>query len=458
MNQTSPLSVAGRSTLRTLLASESAGGLVLIFAAALAMIVANSPLSADYFHVLHLPSSLVLTDKLGPMTPHLWINDGLMALFFLYVGLEIKRELIDGRLASWRQRRLPVVAALAGMIVPAMVYIAIAGGDPALARGWAIPAATDIAFAVAVLALLGSRAPTSLKLFLVTVAIVDDLGAILIIALFYTSALNGTAIAAAAAIMGAMVAMNRLGVRALTPFMVGFALLWYAILLSGVHATIAGVLAAFTVPIICTPGRPDADDSPLHRLEHALARPVAFVIIPLFGFANAGVALGGLSLDQLLAPLPLGIAAGLFIGKQVGIAAAIWLAVVIGFAAKPRGATWLQIYGVAMLCGIGFTMSLFIGGLAFSDPQSIEQAKLGTLAGSVLAAVAGYGILRLAPLHPDHAREEAEQADEIDRDGDIEDFGDAEELGDAKKLGDTTEPENSTPGAGGVAVAQDAGR
>ena len=386
--------------------------------AALAMIVANSPLAAFYHHLLHVPVGPVLTDKLGPMTPHLWINDGLMAVFFLFVGLEIKRELVDGRLSTWKQRRLPVIAAAAGMAVPAAVYLLVAGSDPALVNGWAIPAATDIAFAIGVLALLGPRAPTSLKLFLVTVAIVDDMGAVAIIALFYTAKLNLIAVGAAAAILAAMFALNRGGVRQLWPYWLAFALLWYAVLLSGVHATIAGVLAAFAVPIIRTPGSPDADDSPLHRMEHMLDAPVAFFIVPLFGFANAGVSLAGIGLEQALSPLPVGIASGLFIGKQIGIFAAVWLAVKLGIAAKPRGATWLQIYGVAVLCGIGFTMSLFIGGLAFADPLLVEEAKLGTLAGSVLAALVGFALLRLAPLAHDHVQEEAEQAGEIDSDGD----------------------------------------
>lgn len=393
-------------------------------AAACAMLVANSSLGGLYTRALHTPIGPALTDKLGPMTAHLWINDGLMALFFLFVGLEIKRELVDGRLSTWPQRRLPVLAAAAGMAVPALVYLGLTNGDPALVNGWAIPAATDIAFAIGVLALLGPRAPTSLKLFLVTVAIVDDMGAVAIIALFYTAGLKLPALFAAALILGAMAVMNRLGVRSLIAYMIGFGLLWYAVLLSGVHATIAGVLAAFTVPIIRTPGDPDSPDSPLHRLEHALDMPVAFFIVPLFGFANAGVDLSGIGMDDALSPLPLGIAAGLFLGKQFGIFSAVWLAVKTGIARKPRGATWLQIYAVAILCGIGFTMSLFIGGLAFADPLLVEEAKIGTLAGSVIAAIIGYTLLRLAPLHPDHHREEAEQADEIARDGDVEDIGD----------------------------------
>jgi NhaA family Na+:H+ antiporter len=416
--------LARPAVLRQFLASEAAGGIILMAAAALAMIIANSPLYEHYHHALHDRWGPTLTPKLGQMNWHLWINDGLMAIFFLYVGLEIKRELVDGRLASWQQRRLPVVAAIAGMAAPAAIYLAIAGHDSALANGWAIPAATDIAFAIGVLALLGPRAPTALKLFLVTVAIVDDMGAVAIIALFYTASLTTWALVAAGVTLAAMFALNRFGVRHLGFYLVGLAILWYFVLLSGVHATIAGVLAAFAVPIVKTPGSPDADDSPLHRLEHALSNPVAFIIVPLFGFANAGVALGGLTTEQMLAPVPVGIAAGLFIGKQLGIFTAVWLAVKSGFATKPRGSTWLQIYAVSTLCGIGFTMSLFIGGLAFSDPILIEEAKLGTLAGSITAALLGYTLLRLAPLDPGHAREEAEQADEIARDGDIACFDD----------------------------------
>lgn len=410
------------SALRQFLSSEAAGGILLMAAAALAMITANSPLGHFYHDLLHSPVSPALTEKLGPMTPHLWINDGLMAVFFLYVGLEIKRELVDGRLSTWGQRRLPVVAAIGGMAVPAAIYLAFAGGDPALINGWAIPAATDIAFAMGVLALLGNRAPTSLKLLLVTVAIVDDMGAVAIIALFYTAGLDIPALAVAGVILAGMMFMNRAGIRSLPLYLIGFALLWYAVLLSGVHATIAGVLAAFAVPIIRTPGTPDSPDSPLHKLEHSLAAPVAFFIVPLFGFANAGVDLAGVTLNEMLAPMPLGIAAGLFIGKQIGIFGVVWIAVKSGFASKPRGATWLQIYAVSILCGIGFTMSLFIGGLAFPSAELIDEAKLGTVAGSILAAIVGFGILRVARLHKDHAREESAQEQEIARDGDIADL------------------------------------
>ncbi len=408
-----------RSALRAFMASEAAGGIILMFAAALAMVTANSPLAAQYHDWLHTPVSPAITDKLGPMTLHLWINDGLMAIFFLFVGLEIKRELVDGRLSTWNRRRLPILAAAAGMAAPAAIYLLIADGDPALANGWAIPSATDIAFAMGVLALLGRRAPTSLKLFLVTVAIVDDMGAVAIIAAFYTSSLALGPLAAAVAIVAALFVLNRLGVRAISLYLLGFAMLWYVVLLSGIHATIAGVVAAFAVPLIATPGTPDAADSPLHRLEHLLDAPVAFFIVPLFGFANAGVHLAGITWDEILAPLPVGIAAGLFLGKQIGIFGAVWLAVKTGFATRPRGATWLQIYAVSVLCGIGFTMSLFIGGLAFADPQLVEEAKLGTLAGSLLAAFAGFLLLRRATPCPEQLREEAEQNDEIEHNGDV---------------------------------------
>ena len=365
--------------------------------AALAMIFANSALSDGYFHFIHAVTGPELTPKLGPMTVHLWINDGLMAIFFLLVGLEIKREFVDGHLATWADRRLPVIAAAAGMVFPAMVYLAIVGGDPALVRGWAIPAATDIAFAIGVLALLGSRAPASLKLFLTTVAIVDDMGAVVIIALFYTAEMNLMALVAAAAIWLAMMALNRSKVHALWPYLLLAALLWYATLLSGVHATIAGVMAAFAIPFRRSLGAPDEQDSALHRLEHRLAKPVAFLIVPIFGFANAGVSLGGASLGSLVAPLPLGIALGLFLGKQVGIFGSVWAATKLGFAVRPKDASWSQIYGVALLCGIGFTMSLFIGGLAFGDAAQGDAVKIGVLLGSLASALSGWLVLRVAP-------------------------------------------------------------
>ncbi|MES2055622.1 MAG: Na+/H+ antiporter NhaA [Pseudomonadota bacterium] len=389
------------SALRAFLADEAAGGIVLIAAAVLAMIAANSAWAAAYAGFLHLETGPVLAPALGPMTVHMWINDGLMALFFLLVGLEIKRELIDGQLANPARRRLPIVAAAAGMIVPALIYLAITWGDAALRPGWAIPAATDIAFAIGVMALLGPRVPPALKLFLTTVAIVDDMGAVAIIAVAYSQGLDLGALAAAAGVLAIMAAMSRHGVRSLVPYLIAAVLLWWLVLLSGVHATVAGVLAAAFIPITATPGAPDAEQSPLHRLEHGLSPWVAFLIVPLFGFANAGVALGGMSASVLVEPLVIGVAAGLFLGKQAGIIGGIALAEKFRIAQRPKGASWTQLYGVALLAGIGFTMSLFIGGLAFpGEAVLIDKVKIGVLAGSILSALAGFLVLRFArPTH-----------------------------------------------------------
>ena len=376
------------SILRDFLRSEAAGGILLMLAAALAMLVANSPLADSYFHSLHVYA--------GPLSLLHWINDGLMALFFLLVGLEIKREFAGGQLSSWSDRALPMIAAAGGMAVPALVYLAIAGGTPGLARGWAIPAATDIAFAIGVMALLGKRVPTSLKLFLVTVAIVDDMGAVAIIALAYTDDINGLALLASLAIMAGMLALNRMGVSRLAPYLALAALLWLTVLLSGVHATIAGVLSAMFIPLRAGPSAPEGMESPLHRLEHALQPWVAYAIVPIFGFANAGVSFAGIGVEHLLAPLPLGVAAGLFLGKQIGVFGALWGCIRLGLGPKPANANWVQIYAVCMLCGIGFTMSLFIGGLAFTDPLLMDEVKIGVLGGSLLSAIAGFLILRMA--------------------------------------------------------------
>ena len=383
-----------RSAMRAFLRSESAGGIVLMIAAAMAIVIANSPIAQTYFALIHATTGPELSPKLGPMTVQLWINDALMALFFLIVGLEIKREFVDGHLASGADRRLPFIAAFGGMAVPALVYLGVAGGDPTLTRGWAIPAATDIAFALGLLALLGKRAPTSLKLFLTTVAIVDDVGAVAIIAVFYTASLNLAALGASVGVLAAMFAANRAGLKHPGWYFAGFVLLWYCVLLSGVHATVAGVLAALAVPIKNTPGTPDDADSTLHRMEHGLSRWVAFAIVPLFGFANAGVAIGGGM--SVVATLPMAIALGLFAGKQIGVFGSVWLAVRMRIAARPAGASWTQVYGVALLCGIGFTMSLFIGGLAFPTQPQADAVKLGVLAGSLLSAVTGMLLLRFA--------------------------------------------------------------
>jgi NhaA family Na+:H+ antiporter len=416
-----------RSALRAFLDSEASGGILLMVAAALALIVANGPLGHAYHELLEVPLGPALTPKLGPVTAHFLINDALMAIFFLLVGLEIKREFVDGRLSNWNQRRLPFIAATVGMGLPAAIYLFFTAAYPVLLGGWAIPAATDIAFAIGVLALLGSRAPASLKLFLTTVAIVDDMGAVAIIAVAYTPSLNTLYLGIAAGILFALYAMGKSGVTALWVYILGAILLWFAVLMSGVHATIAGVLAATAVPIVKTPGAPDSAESTLHRLEHKLTPLVAYFIVPLFGFANAGVSLQGMGLSQMMAPLPLGIAAGLFVGKQVGIFGAVWLSVKFGLASQLRGATWLQVYGVSMLCGIGFTMSLFIGVLAFPGrPELIEEAKIGVLLGSALSALAGYAVLRFAPPRSDHAACEREQAEEIEVDGDVARIEDSE--------------------------------
>ena len=361
---------------------ERFAGLALMAAAGAALLIANSPLGGTYTSVLH--------SELGPLDVHQWVADGLMAVFFLLVGLEVKREWYVGRLSTPAERRLPMVAAAAGMAVPALVYLTVTGWDPALDRGWAIPAATDIAFALGVLALLGRRASPSIKLLLVTIAIIDDIGAVAIIAVAYTAGLNGMALAASAVIVAAMAAMNLFGVRRLWPYLVGFALLWIAVHESGVHATIAGVLAALTVPL----GRGEAH-SPLTKLEHNIHPWVMFGVVPLFGFASAGVAIDGVG--AILQPLPLAVALGLLLGKQVGVFGAIWLACKAGFAPCPREASWLQLYGASLLCGIGFTMSLFIGALAFpTAPDSADAAKIGVLAGSLLSGVIGYLVLRFA--------------------------------------------------------------
>lgn len=378
------------SMMRKFLATEAAGGVVLICAAVLAMIVANTSLSEEYFSALHIRFS-------GMSLLH-WINDGLMALFFLVVGLEIKREVLDGQLSRWSDRLLPGISAAAGVALPALIYIWINLGEPAGARGWAIPAATDIAFALGVLALLGSRAPASLKIFLAAVAIIDDLIAVLIIALFYTAELGLPALAAAAVGLLILVLLNRAGVTMLTPYLLIGAIIWVCVLKSGIHATLAGVAVAMTIPLTRTPGRPDAYSSPLYRLEHRLHPWVAFGIVPVFGFANAGVTLGGFTSDDLLASVPLGVALGLFLGKQIGIFGSVWLLVRLKWADRPREAGWLQVYGVALLCGIGFTMSLFIGGLAFGDgSHQNDAAKLGVLLGSIGSAIVGFLVLRFAP-------------------------------------------------------------
>ncbi|MCV4284087.1 Na+/H+ antiporter NhaA [Pseudomonas capsici] len=370
--------------LARFLASESAGGIVLMGAALAALIVANSPLAPGYFAILH-------SVWLG-LSVELWINDGLMAIFFLMVGLEIKREVLAGGLATWEQRALPGFAAAGGMLVPALIYLAINWGNAQTIGGWAIPAATDIAFALGVLSLLGKRVPTSLKVFLAALAILDDLGAVTIIAFFYSSGLNLPMLLASFATLAVLVVMNRLKVRRLLPYLITGALLWFFVLQSGVHATLAGVALALCIPL----GKPEEEArSPLLFLEEKLHYWVAFAIVPVFGFANAGVSLAGISADNLLDPVPLGVALGLFVGKQIGVFLAALLAIRAGLAVLPQGSNWVQLYGVALLCGIGFTMSLFIGNLAFPGAAHlVDEVKIGVLMGSGLAAIAGVLLLR----------------------------------------------------------------
>lgn len=377
------------STLREFLRNEAAGGLVLMGAALVALVVANSPLGPTYFAVLKV--------YIGPLSLLHWINDALMAVFFLLVGLEIKREVVDGQLSTWSRRILPGVAALGGMIVPGLIYIAFNRADPTALRGWAIPAATDIAFALGVLSLLGSRVPTSLKVFLAALAIIDDLGAVIIIALFYTAQLNVYALLGALFVLMVLHGIQKFGHTQLPLYLAFGIVLWVLMFLSGIHATIAGVLLALMIPIVPTPGKPEAERkiSPLHRLEHALHVPVAFAIVPIFGFANAGVSFAGLTPAVLGDTLAVGVAAGLLFGKLIGVFGAGVLLVRAGWTDLPAHATWTQMLGVSLLCGIGFTMSLFIGLLAFDDPLMQDRMKYGILAGSVLAGMAGYLVLRM---------------------------------------------------------------
>ncbi len=369
--------------------SDAAGGIVLIAAAVAAMAVANSPLQAAYAGALH-------SVWLGLSVEH-WINDGLMALFFLMVGLDIKRELLAGSLATWRQRALPGCAAIGGMIAPALMYVGVNSGHPETLNGWAIPAATDIAFALGVLSLLGSRVPVSLKIFLAALAILDDLGAVIIISLFYTSALSLPMLLAASGVLAVLFALNKLGQKCLLFYCIGGCLLWFLVFQSGVHATLAGVALAFCIPLRNTksgPAQASRDPSPLVVLEQRLKPWITYAIVPVFGFANAGVALSGLSLSNLLDPIPLGVALGLFFGKQLGVMILAVLAIKCGIAQLPERSNWLQLYGVALLCGIGFTMSLFIGTLAFpGDPHLVDEVKVGVLIGSILSGIAGAALL-----------------------------------------------------------------
>ncbi|NWA01574.1 Na+/H+ antiporter NhaA [Pseudomonas gingeri] len=383
-----------RSTFTRFFQLEAASGLLLIAAAALALIINNSPLSYLYNGLLDVPVVAQVGALKIAKPLLLWINDGLMAMFFLLIGLEVKREVLEGHLSKPSQIVLPGAAAIGGMVVPALIYWFLNKDNPAALGGWAIPMATDIAFALGVLALLGKRVPVSLKLFLMTLAIIDDLGAIIVIAVFYSSELSTLSLLLAGACLVALIAMNRLGVVKLGPYMIIGLILWICVLKSGVHATLAGVTLAFCIPLRTK----NSETSPLLSLEHALHPWVAFGILPLFAFANAGVSLTGVNLESFTHHVPLGIAAGLLIGKTVGVFGLTWLAVKAGMAALPHGANWGQVLGVAILCGIGFTMSLFVGSLAFVPGSSeyVGMDRMGILTGSILAALIGYAVTAMA--------------------------------------------------------------
>jgi len=374
---------------------ESAGGIVLLGAAILALIVSNTPVAPFYKIFLTMPVEIRIgaLEIAKPML--LWINDGLMAVFFLLVGLEIKRELLEGELASFSQALLPAIGAIGGMIVPAAIYASLNSGSGDAIHGWAIPSATDIAFALGVLSLLGNRVPVSLKVFLLAVAIFDDLGAIVIIALFYSSELSLISLVLSAIVLAAMFAINRAGITRIAPYALLGIVLWVCVLKSGVHATLSGVAIALAIPIRARDG-----SSPLRDLEHMLHPWVAFLVTPLFGFANAGVSLTGIRFASLFENIAFGIAAGLFIGKQIGVLLSVFLCVKLRLARLPEGTGWLAIYGASLLAGIGFTMSLFIGTLAWDHTYYSAPLRIGVLGGSLLSGIAGYIVLRFATRNP----------------------------------------------------------
>jgi NhaA family Na+:H+ antiporter len=379
--------------LGRLIRHEAAGGFVLVGAAVFALILANSALAGLYNSFLNVPASIQVGMLKLSKPLLLWINDGLMAIFFLLIGLEIKRELLEGELSSIRRAALPAIAATGGMVVPALIYVLLNAGDPYALRGWGIPVATDIAFSLGVLALLGSRVPASVKVFLLAIAIADDVGAILIIAAAYTDHLSLLPLGLAGVCLVGLVMLNMLGVTRLADYLLLGLILWLCVLQSGVHATLAGVALGLVIPLRTTDnhGQP-----PLRHLEHTLHPWVTFGIMPLFAFANAGVSLEGFTLDSMVQPLPLGIALGLFLGKQFGVVGFAWAGVRLGLAHLPKETDWLSLYGVACLTGIGFTMSLFIGTLAFLDSQSAMEVRMGVLIGSLLSALLGYAVLRFA--------------------------------------------------------------
>lgn len=382
-----------RNTITRFFQLEAAGGLLLIAAAALALIINNSPLSWLYNAFLETPVEARIGALHIAKPLLLWINDGLMALFFLVIGLEVKREVLEGHLSKPSQIVLPGAAAIGGMVVPALIYVALNTGNAEALNGWAIPMATDIAFALGVLALLGKRVPVSLKLFLMTLAIIDDLGAIIVIALVYSGELSQLSLILAAVSIIALIAMNRSGVSRLAPYLLVGLVLWVCVLKSGVHATLAGVVLAFCIPL-----RTSSKASPLLTLEHGLHPWVAYGILPLFAFANAGVSLAGVTMESFTHSVPLGIAAGLLLGKTLGVFGLTWLAVKTRMASLPKEANWGHVLGVSILCGIGFTMSLFVGSLAFEPGVSAYagEDRMGILTGSILSAIIGYGVMVLA--------------------------------------------------------------
>jgi NhaA family Na+:H+ antiporter len=370
---------------------EAFGGILLMAAALAAFLVANSALEPAYDGALESMLSITINGTGLEKPLILWINDGLMAVFFFLIGLELKREMLEGKLKNPRDIVLPGMAALGGMAVPALVFVWFNWGNQQTIGGWAIPAATDIAFALGILALVGSRAPVSLKVFLLTLAILDDLSAIIIIALFYTAELNASYLLMALVPLAALILLNIRGAHRIAPALLLGAIMWVLVLKSGVHATLAGVVTAFCIPLKDRFGR-----SPLHSLEDGLTPYVNFGIIPVFAFANAGVILTGMSPADLLQPLPMGIALGLLLGKQVGVFGVVFAMVRLGFARLPHGANWAHIYGISCLAGIGFTMSLFIGGLSFGDPARMNDVRVGVLTGSLVSALLGYSVLMWA--------------------------------------------------------------
>ncbi len=383
------------SMIREFLKFEAAGGIVLIIAAALALVLANSPLDTIYLAFLDIPLAIQVGDLVIAKPMLLWINDGLMAMFFFLVGLEIKREFLEGELSSRSQIVLPAMGAVGGMAIPALVFVVINLGHPEHLNGWAIPAATDIAFALGILALLGSRAPLSLKVLLTAIAIIDDLGAIMILAVFYTDDLSLVALGFGFIFLLGLIAINGLKVTRLAPYVLLGIALWICVLKSGVHATLAGVITAFAIPLR-TKG--DEEHSLLRHVEHALHPWIAFAILPIFAFANAGVSFTGMDLGSLIEPVKLGVSLGLFVGKQIGVFGLLWLCVRLGWSPLPPDTNWVQLYGVALLCGVGFTMSLFIGSLAFEHTSFDAPIRLGVLVGSIVSGLCGYLLIRFGPV------------------------------------------------------------